>query len=62
MLLTQPDTSPSSSAEANANPAAGSAIEDALTTRLLQSRIHALELYSIYFGEGAWSVPRPPIR
>jgi 2-polyprenyl-3-methyl-5-hydroxy-6-metoxy-1,4-benzoquinol methylase len=51
MLLTQPDTSGSSSAEANANTAAGSAIEDALTTRLLQSTIHALELYSIYLGK-----------
>ena len=29
----------------------GLAIEDALTTRLLQSTIHALELYSIYLGK-----------
>ena len=31
--------------------AAVSPIEDALTTRLLQSTIHALELYSIYLGK-----------
>ena len=51
MLLTQPDTSPCSSAESNGNGTADSAIEDALTTRLLQSTIHALELYSIYLGK-----------
>ncbi len=51
MLLTQPDTSGSASREANATAATASHIEDALTTRLLQSTIHALELYSIYLGK-----------
>ena len=51
MLLTQPDTSGSASGQSNANAAAVSQIEDALTTRLLQSTIHALELYSIYLGK-----------
>ena len=50
MLLTQPDTS-GSSRESNATASAVSHIEDALTTRLLQSTIHALELYSIYLGK-----------
>ena len=51
MLLTQPDTSGSASRESNANAAAVSPSEDALTTRLLQSTIHALEVYSVYLGK-----------
>ena len=51
MLLTQPDTSDSASRESNADALPGAANEDALTTRLLQSTIHALELYSIYLGK-----------
>jgi hypothetical protein len=51
MLLTQPDGSVSAPLESNATPAAPSHIEDALTSRLLQSAIHALELYSIYLGK-----------
>jgi SAM-dependent methyltransferase len=50
MLLTQPDPSVPAPRESNAN-AAVSHIEDALTSRLLQSTIHALELYSIYLGK-----------
>ena len=51
MLLTQPDASVSEPRESHANAAAVSPIEDALTSRLLQSTIHALELYSIYLGK-----------
>jgi SAM-dependent methyltransferase len=51
MLLTQPDTSGSASRESNANAAAVPPSEDALTTRLLQSTIHALEVYSVYLGK-----------
>ena len=50
MALTQPAASGSAPRESNAN-APVSHIEDALTTRLLQSTIHALELYSIYLGK-----------
>jgi len=51
MLLTQPDISGSASRESKTTAAAVSHIEDALTARLLQSTIHALELYSIYLGK-----------
>ena len=62
MALTQPPASGSASRELNANAAAVSHIEDALTTRLLPSAIHALELYTIYLGKEAWPVRRPAIR
>jgi 2-polyprenyl-3-methyl-5-hydroxy-6-metoxy-1,4-benzoquinol methylase len=51
MALTQPAASGSAPRQSNANAAAVSHIEDALTSRLLQSAIHALELYSIYLGK-----------
>src|SRR5688500_14066407 len=67
MLLTQPDTSGSASRVSKANAAAVTHIEDALTTRLLQWTIHALELYCIYLGKelglyaalqsGVWVTP-----
>lgn len=44
MLLTQPDPSVSA-------PTVASHIEEALTSRLLQSTIYALELYGIYLGK-----------
>jgi 2-polyprenyl-3-methyl-5-hydroxy-6-metoxy-1,4-benzoquinol methylase len=67
MLLTQPDTSGPASRQSNANAAAVSPSEDALMSRLLQSTIHALELYSIHLGKelglyaalqsGEWATP-----
>ena len=51
MLLTQPDASVSAPRESNVSAAAVADGEDALTSRLLQSTIHAFELYSIYLGK-----------
>jgi 2-polyprenyl-3-methyl-5-hydroxy-6-metoxy-1,4-benzoquinol methylase len=51
MLLTQPDASLSAPRESNVSAAVIADGEGALTSRLLQSAIHALELYSIYLGK-----------
>ena len=52
MLLTQPDAPLSAARESNVTAAVSADGEGAFTSRLLQSAIHALALYSIYFGEG----------
>ena len=51
MLLTQPDAGLSAPRESDVSAAASADGEGALTSRLLQSAIHALELYSIYLGK-----------
>jgi 2-polyprenyl-3-methyl-5-hydroxy-6-metoxy-1,4-benzoquinol methylase len=51
MLLTQPDAPLSAPRESNVSAAVSADGEGALTSRLLQSAIHALELYSIYLGK-----------
>lgn len=51
MLLTQPDAPLSAPRESNVSAAVSADGKGALTSRLLQSVIHALELYSIYLGK-----------
>jgi 2-polyprenyl-3-methyl-5-hydroxy-6-metoxy-1,4-benzoquinol methylase len=51
MLPTQPDARRSAPRESNVDAAALADADDVLTSRLLQSAIYALELYSIYLGK-----------
>ena len=51
MMGIQPAASGSAPRESNASTPVASDVGDALASRLLQSAIHALELYSIYLGK-----------
>jgi 2-polyprenyl-3-methyl-5-hydroxy-6-metoxy-1,4-benzoquinol methylase len=51
MLLTQPDVPLPAPRESTVSAAVSADGEGALTSRLLQAAIHALELYSVYLGK-----------
>jgi hypothetical protein len=51
MLLTQPRALVPAPRESNADISTASHVEAALTSRLLQSAVHALELYGVDLGK-----------